>query len=194
MGGETISSGDAKPCHDRQAQEHPCSNASQIVPDNQLQAQLLSRVEQCYNLAEHKLARAFPRPVISFKLRGKSAGTAHLQLNKLRFNPVLLRENPYAFLSDVVPHEICHLLCFQLYGHRNIKPHGPQWQALMQQIYAVTPKATHQFNTASVQGRTFPYQCGCGRVELSVRRHNKIIRQQASYHCRICHQPLKAYS
>ncbi|MBM7073388.1 hypothetical protein JQC92_15340 [Shewanella sp. 202IG2-18] len=40
------------------------------------------KVAHCYQIAEQQLKRSFPRPEISFKLRGKSAGMAHLQLNK----------------------------------------------------------------------------------------------------------------
>ncbi|HCP30527.1 MAG TPA: SprT family protein, partial [Pseudomonas sp.] len=47
---------------------------------------LIQRVETCYQQAERFFDRAFPRPQISFKLRGQKAGVAHLHENKLRFN------------------------------------------------------------------------------------------------------------
>lgn len=153
-----------------------------------MQQALLAECERCYHIAETKLKRQFPRPEISFKLRGKCAGIAHLQLNRLRFNPVLYQENMQAFLEQVVPHEIAHLICYQVYG--KTKPHGQEWQQIMWHIFNVSPKTTHNFDLASVKTKGINYQCQCGRVELSIRRHNKVLRGQAKYLCRRCHQEL----
>lgn len=158
------------------------------LPQTDHQAQILQRVESCYHLAESQLDRHFPRPEVNFKLRGKSAGTAHLQLNKLRFNATLLEENPQEFITQVVPHEICHLLAYQLYGR--VKPHGNEWQSLMITLYQRRPSTTHNLDTRSVEGKTFTYRCDCGPVNLSVRRHNKVLNQQTLYRCRRCHQTL----
>lgn len=155
---------------------------------NSDQQAIVETVEDCYLLAETQLGRHFPRPEINFKLRGKSAGTAHLQINKLRFNPVLLAENPSIFIQQVVPHEICHLLAYQLYGR--VKPHGKEWQALMVNLYGLSPSTTHSLNTDSVAGKTYNYRCQCGVVPLSIRRHNKVQRQQTQYRCRRCHETL----
>ncbi|ENB5868762.1 SprT family protein, partial [Pseudomonas aeruginosa] len=48
---------------------------------------LNARVEACYRQAEHFFQRSFPRPTVSFRLRGQKAGVAHLDENLLRFNP-----------------------------------------------------------------------------------------------------------
>ena len=158
------------------------------VNEKQLAQALLRQCEVCYKLAETRLKRQFPRPDINFKLTGKSAGTAHLQLNRLRFNGMLYQENSQIFLEEVVPHEIAHLLCFQIYG--KVKPHGQEWQQIMWYVFGVEPKTTHNFDISSVKVKGFDYQCQCGTVELSIRRHNKIQRRQANYVCRQCHQVL----
>ncbi|MCG9728317.1 SprT family zinc-dependent metalloprotease [Shewanella sp. Isolate13] len=149
-----------------------------------LHQQMAQQVEHCYQVAESKLGKRFARPEIAFTLRGKSAGTAHLQLNKLRFNPKLLNDNQQAFLDDVIPHEICHLLAFQLYGR--VKPHGREWQSLMQSLYGRVPRTTHSFDTRAVEGKTFEYHCQCGPIKLSIRRHNKVVRGETQYRCRRC--------
>lgn len=159
-------------------------------PLSSLQMQLLERIETCYQQAEIALKRAFPRPMTQFSLRGKSAGTAHLQQNRLRFNPVLLQENSQAFLTEVVPHEICHLLCFQLFG--KTKPHGKEWQSLMLTVFKVNPSTTHSFNTASVAGDEVEYRCACGPIGLSIRRHNKVLRGESRYLCKRCKKHLTA--
>ena len=149
---------------------------------------VVTRILECYSLAEKQLNQVFPKPEISFKLRGKSAGTAHLHQNRLRFNATLLTENQDAFINQVIPHEICHLLAYQMYG--KVKPHGPQWQALMIHIFTLPPSTTHSMNTLSVEGIKFSYQCDCGPVQLSIRRHNKVIRGETKYRCRHCKKEL----
>ncbi|MCL1091588.1 SprT family zinc-dependent metalloprotease [Shewanella profunda] len=170
------------------AQAHIFTGSSR--PLSSLQIQILERVEACYQEAEISLKRAFPRPITQFTLRGKSAGTAHLQQNRLRFNPVLLRENSEAFLTEVVPHEICHLLCFQLFG--KTKPHGKEWQSLMLTVFKVNPNTTHSFNTASVASKDVEYHCACGPIRLSIRRHNKVLRGESRYICKRCKTHLTA--
>ncbi|WP_028765624.1 SprT family zinc-dependent metalloprotease [Shewanella fidelis] len=153
------------------------------------QQQIAQQVERCYQIAESTLKRSFPRPEISFALRGKSAGTAHLQLNKLRFNATLLKNNHQAFIDEVVPHEICHLLAAQLFGR--VKPHGREWQSLMQQVFKLQPRTTHSFDTSAVAGKTFDYYCLCGPIKLSIRRHNKVLRGETQYRCRKCGSQLQ---
>ena len=155
-----------------------------------LQQQIAEQVEHCYQVAETYLGQTFPRPEISFALRGKSAGTAHLQLNKLRFNAALLQDNLQAFLNDVVPHEISHLLTSQLYGR--VKPHGREWQSIMLSVFKVSPRTTHSFDTRAVEGKTFEYFCQCGPIELSIRRHNKVLRGETQYRCRKCGSTLQS--
>ncbi|MFC3187437.1 SprT family zinc-dependent metalloprotease [Shewanella intestini] len=154
------------------------------------QQQVLAKIEADYQVAELALAKSFPRPKVEFTLRGKAAGMAHLQLNKLRFNPVLLTENFDTFIEHVIPHEISHLLCFRLFG--KVKPHGREWQHIMYNVFKQAPKTTHQLDISSVQGKQFDYQCECGVVTLSIRRHNKVIRGEMQYRCRRCGHTLQA--
>ena len=168
-------------------QTQPQADSQQLSAPQQ---QVLAQVASCYQIAETALGRSLPRPKVMFTLRGKSAGTAHLQENKLRFNPILLKENLQEFLNHVVAHEVCHLIAYRLYGR--VKPHGKEWQSLMINIFGLTPSTTHQLNIDSVVGKQYPYQCLCGPVLLSVRRHNKIVRGQTQYQCRRCKTQLKA--
>lgn len=146
------------------------------------------KIELCYQQAERQLKRQFPRPDISFKQTGKSAGSARLQLNQLRFNMILLQENQQHFIQQTVPHEVAHLLVYQLYGRT--KPHGKEWQNIMMGIFHLPAQTTHSYDVSSVKGQTFNYQCQCNQHQLTVRRHNKIQRDNAQYLCRRCKQTL----
>lgn len=146
------------------------------------------RVVSCFSIASKKLAVDFAMPGIAFNQRGKIAGSARLQSNQLRFNPVLLVDNLDTFLEEVIPHEICHLLAFQLYG--KVRPHGKEWKNLMSQVYGLSGNTYHKFDVSKVIGNTFEYKCLCGPLQLSTRRHNKVLRRQVTYSCTRCGEKL----
>ncbi|MBY5922985.1 SprT family zinc-dependent metalloprotease [Ferrimonas balearica] len=162
---------------------------SSADPIDPLHRALLARIESCYRQAESHFDRTFPRPAVSLRMRGQSAGAAHLQDNRLRFNPVLLAENPDAFLTEVVPHEVAHLLVWHCHGR--VAPHGAQWQSMMRDVFGLVPRTRHQFDVASVAPKTYAYRCQCQEHQLTVRRHNKVSRGQARYLCRGCGAALK---
>lgn len=154
-----------------------------------IQQKVAARVTECYQIARQKLQREFPLPQVVFNQRGKAAGSARLQLNQIRLNPILLVDNLNHFIEDVLPHEVCHLLTFALYGR--VRPHGKEWQTLMRYLFDLAPTPYHQLDTTKVSGKEFDYRCACGPVKLSIRRHNKVQRGQQIYICRTCQQQLE---
>lgn len=155
----------------------------------QLKMQVQRRLSACLAIAETHFKRQFPMPEIRYDIRGVKAGVAYLQKNTIGFNRTLLLENPEEFIHQVVPHELAHLIVYQLFGR--VKPHGKEWQAVMEQVFQVTADTCHQFDVQSVQGQTFTYRCECQEHQLSIRRHNRIMRESAVYFCRKCKAPLK---
>ena len=161
--------------------------ATQDLTEQQRRA-IADAVFACYRQAERFFNRSFPTPTITYRRSGRNAGTAFLQQNRINFHPVLFKENKEAFLRDVIPHEVSHLIVWCLYG--KVRPHGREWQGVMRQVFGCEPNTTHSFevtkHTKSVQ-----YRCLCAVHALSVRRHNNILKG-AQYRCRKCNGTLVA--
>lgn len=137
---------------------------------------------------------------IRFDLRGRAAGQfVRHRLNGehwLRFNRGLLKRNVDEMLSQTVPHEVAHYVCWRMYRatphYRKIRPHGPEWQAIMI-AFGKKPDRCHSMDVSSTTN-SVPYSCGCAdRVHhIGIRRHNRIVKGLASFSCRICRKSLKA--
>ena len=140
--------------------------------------------------ANLKLGRHYPEPVLVYQQRGTSAGTAWLEKNEIRLNPVLLLENQQAFIDEVVPHELAHLLVWKHFGR--VAPHGKEWKWMMESVLGVPALHTHRFELDSVRKNTFPYRCQCQQHQLTVRRHNRVMRGEATYRCVRCGDVLVA--
>jgi len=140
-------------------------------------------------LANRYLQRDYALPTILYQQRGTAAGTAWLEKNEIRLNPVLLLENQQPFIDEVVPHELAHILVWQHFGR--VAPHGREWKWMMETVLEVSPRRTHQFSVEAVRARTFPYHCGCQAHQLTVRRHNRVLRKEAEYRCTRCGERLK---
>lgn len=131
---------------------------------------------------------------IRFDLRGKSAGQVRIRSRSsylIRYNPNLLERGGSDFLRRTVPHEVAHVLAHYRYGSR-IRPHGPEWQAVMRELGA-EPSRCHSYDVTGLDQRRvnyFDYHCGCMDHRLSSIRHNRIAKGQR-YHCRRCGEPLR---
>ncbi|WP_100640795.1 SprT family zinc-dependent metalloprotease [Alteromonas facilis] len=153
-----------------------------MITDN-LKKQINARVSSLILQAESVYNRPLKLPTVGFRRAGKTGGSAHLQKNHINFNPAYLLENLEHYLTQVVPHEVAHIVVWQMHG--KVKPHGQEWQNVMREIFCVAPDVTHHMQSTLLKENTVTYACDCGDVELSIRRHNKVKRGQR-YQCRRC--------
>ena len=158
---------------------------------------ITQQVEHYFLLAEQHFKQVFVRPALSLKLAGKTAGMAHITDNRLRFNEAIYRQQPAAFLAETIPHEVAHLVAYARFGLR-IKPHGKEWQYVMQQVFAVPAKRTHEFVIPSEtkrRTRRYEYQCQCDAASrlhyLSAQRQALIARKKYRYRCQQCQAQLQ---
>ena len=134
------------------------------------------------------LQREYALPNVLYQQRGTAAGTAWLEKNEIRLNPVLLLENQQAFIDEVVPHELAHILVWKHFGR--VPPHGKEWKWMMEVVLGVNARRTHQFAVQSVRANTFLYHCPCQQHQLTIRRHNRVLRGETQYRCTRCGQQL----
>lgn len=151
--------------------------------------QLFERVETCYRLAEHAFQCQLPRPQILFNQGGKTAGSAVLQLNTLRFHPKIFAQNHDHYLTHVVAHEVAHLVVWQRYG--KVAPHGRQWQHVMTEVFKLPATRTHSYDTSNLGIKTVSYQCPCSTIDFTMRRHNNVLKG-TRYLCRRCRKEFVA--
>lgn len=140
-------------------------------------------------LANLRLERNYCEPKVVYQQRGTAAGTAWMEAYEIRLNAILLMENQLAFIDEVVPHELAHLLVWKHFGR--VAPHGKEWKWMMEVVLEVPARRTHQFEVQSVRKNTFPYRCCCQQHQLTVRRHNKVLRGESEYRCVKCGDLLK---
>lgn len=168
---------------------------SSIEPIDCLQRrQVMTATHQCLAKAAEIMQREFVIIPVEFDLTGRAAGMYCVK-NKRRW----IRYNPYLFakyfddnINETVPHEVAHYVIDQVYGHARVKPHGQQWRELMLSL-GVNPQRTCDYDMQGIPQRQQHYHtyiCQCTSHQLTSRRHNKIIREGARYHCRRCQQPL----
>ena len=147
--------------------------------------QLNTTIEDCYKKGEAFFKQHFTRPIVKLDLKGLSAGTATPQKNLLRFNKELFISNQPHFLMHTVPHEVAHLIAYQVYGVK-IKPHGKEWQSIMTLVYALPANRCHHYSVPKKTSRYFIYKCACNTLHpLTIRRHNA-VNKGSQYMCKKC--------
>jgi SprT protein len=160
-----------------------------------LEQVVLDKTAWYLHQAEDFFDCTFKLAEIRFNLKGKTAGYFKQLANGrsiINYNSSLLELNGNAFIERTVPHEVAHLVAYQLYGS-SIKPHGAEWLSVMQ-LFKADASRCHDYDMTNVATRTyrrFAYQCVCQTHYLTSIRHNRIQGGQR-YYCRKCHQALSS--
>ncbi|SBT18681.1 Protein SprT [Marinomonas gallaica] len=146
-----------------------------------------NKISDCLNRAERYFKIGLQRPSFNFKQRGRTAGTAYLQRNEMRFNTYMLQQDPDKFIDHVVPHELAHIVVYQVFGSK-VRPHGKEWIAVMEHLFDVEASRTHDFDVPKPRN-LFLYQCACQVHEFTAHRHGRAVKG-TQYVCRYCRKNL----
>ncbi len=162
-------------------------------------ARLRQATEEYLRQARPLLAergRRIPSVPVRCDLRGRAAGQVRHYPDgriEIRYNLGIARLQPEDFVAHTVPHEVAHVLVGWLY-ERRVRPHGPEWQAMMRYLGA-KPERCHDFALAETvtrrRQRRWTYHCACRKHLLSTTRHNRIRRGERRYQCRDCGEILR---
>jgi SprT protein len=164
-------------------------------PIDRLIGQARSRTLHLLRQAADHYRIPTPRTEIRFDLCGKAAGQVRFPRRGrplIRYNRQLLLENGERFLDRTLPHEVAHVVANRLFGP-HIRPHGAEWQAVMQ-LFGADSSRCHDYDTSRSNTRRLtrhPYRCGCREHALTSIRHNRILAGQV-YYCRTCGEALVA--
>jgi len=168
---------------------------------------VLSIVKKNIADASKYYKRDFKMPVVEFTKGGTTAGVAHVTQNKVNYNPILLRDNLDAFLARTVPHEIAHIIDYQVnpQNHQSNLTyssngtirrkkrdiHGPDFQFIMIRVLGCKDATRcHSYDTSGVRKtrKTFKWECvDCNcTMELGGVRHKRMLNNSRSYRPRGC--------
>ncbi len=167
----------------------------QVTPiDSSRETMVINEVQKYVALSD-TLFQAYLDPVkVSFDLTGTTAGMFRVKAGQaeIRFNPQAFSLEFDQHLMETVPHEVSHYVVYRLFGHRNIKPHGKEWQNVMIAL-GKTPRVSGGYSVDGLSTRKFvthPYRCACQSHQLTSIRHNRVLKGKY-YLCRKCRHPLR---
>lgn len=166
--------------------------------DAAMQQRIVLEVERYLDYGRSLYQLPLPSIPVVFTLKGRAAGmyrvkrTGYLAstVREIRFNPWIFAKYPEDSWRNTIPHEVAHYIADCRYGPR-IRPHGVQWQQIMQD-FGAEPSVCGQYDLTGIpqrQMQRYTYQCACGQVQLSARRHHKVQRG-CQYRCVSCQQIL----
>jgi SprT protein len=162
--------------------------------DAQQQRQVLAATEGCVHKAGELYGRTFAPIEVCFDLHGTAAGMYRVRrgARHIRYNPWIFARYFDDSLAVTVPHEVAHYVTDCLYGLARVRPHGPEWQAVMRALGA-SARVTGCYDLRGLplrRQRRFAYRCDCGSHQLSTVRHNRVQRGEALYLCRQCRKAI----
>lgn len=168
---------------------------------NKQKVELIEKLEDAVNKCLENAFKIFnirvSYPTINVTLKSiRMAGRAIIIRNEdtikntLRFNYKLYAAAPDLFINEVVPHEVAHIINYNMY-ERTIA-HDFKWKYICLKLggsgstYLI--KELHEILASISPG--YKYKCACTIHNLSTRMHNK-IEKGASYNCKDCRKKLE---
>jgi len=138
-------------------------------------------IQELIEMAETRYKKSMKVPTISYDLKGKVAGKAFNKRNHIQLNPVLFAHNYDDFWNNTIPHEIAHLVSYNIYGNDGFG-HGPLWKGVMYNCYGIEPKRCHDYDTNvnKPKGSLYIYKCSCKEHKITKVRHNRYYNAETN--------------
>lgn len=135
-----------------------------------------------------------PEVRIRTDLRGNVAGQARIQKcyltdtvsYELRINAEALLRYPDDTLNETVPHELAHIVAYEVHG--KVHAHGPEWQRIARHLGASGDRCHSLKLTPARQTKRYIGTCSCREHKLSAVKRNRILLGTQYYVCRRCRE------
>lgn len=165
-----------------------------MMVSKSLQSDVEFKIQDGLNRAREYFGREFEFPSISYNLSGKTAGTATYQKNHIRLNATLLKENAEDFIARTVPHELAHLITWQVYWNdwsfnngRRIQHHGSHWKQVCTIIGMEDVTRCHSYDVSNSGRKSEQFVWGCDvcgdLMSVSRVKHNKMLGGHYHHKC-----------
>ena len=167
-----------------------------IEPIDSIQRQrVIEETTRYLSMAENLYHRQFNPVPIHFDLSGSSAGMFKIKgkESRIRYNPWLFAKYFEENFNSTIPHEVAHYIVHCRHGLHRVRPHGPEWQAVMA-AFGADATVTGDFDLSGIptrRQRRWRYHCDCREHEVSTRHHNTVRAGRARYACRLCNGELR---
>lgn len=155
------------------------------MKDIEVEAKITESLETLGNYVNRSLSF----PVVRYDLRGRTAGQA-IGGRTIRLNADLLY-GPHRddMLAQTVPHEVAHIVQFQVYGH-NTKHHGEEWKRLMRAL-GLPPTRCHSYETRPARVvQKYPTYCACPEPCMVTATILRRLENRV-YICNRCKTPIR---
>lgn len=162
-----------------------------IVPSS-VQRDVEVRIQEGINKASEHFGRKFNFPTLSYDVKGKTAGYATYQKNHIRLNAQLLMENKEKFIARTVPHELAHLITWEVYkdditfrSYKRIAHHGSHWRKICRIVGMDDVTRTHSYDVSKSTARKnkqYVWQCNTCQALMSVSKSKHTKMQSGRYH------------
>ena len=123
----------------------------------------------------------------NFSLRGRVAGTAESNGN-INYNLDIANKNYDIFINDTVPHEVAHVICFQVYPYA--KPHGREWKSIIRKLGYNDNRCHSMEYIPARQVKKYSIYCTCQKHDVGAKIY-KNISNGSKYTCTKCKGTLK---
>lgn len=127
--------------------------------------------------------------LVDFSLRGQCAGMAvkEGEIYTIRINIDAYALDADNMMNDTIPHEVAHLVMFQLQqhmpAHRKEPAHGPRWKRICKALGGSGERTHTLALEPSRKIRKFLYELESGReVVLTSVRHNRLRRRKLDHY------------
>lgn len=157
---------------------------------NDLRERIIEQIKQKRQEACIRYGIEVFQVTVEFDTTGKTAGWAQTRyvdgkpVYIIKFNMGLAARNEEDFISQVVVHELAHIIDRVLHGESS--HHGHNWQRIMID-FGLVPARCHNYDVSEVSKdrRPYMYQCACGhQVSVGKQVHQKIQSGKTYWHCK----------